>query len=92
MHHTFGGEAILSIGKAIDFIHKGASGIVNAMPFTCMPGMVATAVSRKVREHFKEIPWLNMTYDGQKGIDDSTRLEAFMHQAHAARLHHAARG
>lgn len=81
MHHTFGGEAILSIGKAIDYIQKGASGIVNAMPFTCMPGMVATAVSRKVREDFDEIPWLNMTYDGQEGVNDITRLEAFMHQA-----------
>ena len=91
LHHTFGGEAILSIGKAIDYMRKGATGIVNAMPFTCMPGMVATAVSRRVRDHFREIPWLNMTYDGQKGIDDSMRLEAFMHQARAARPHYAAR-
>jgi len=81
MHHTFGGEAILTIGKAIDYISKGASGIVNAMPFTCMPGMVATAISKKVREHFDEIPWLNMTYDGQEGVNDITRIEAFMHQA-----------
>ena len=81
MHFSFGGEAILSIGKAIDYINKGASGIVNAMPFTCMPGMVATAISGKVREQFRDIPWLNMTYDGQEGVNDITRLEAFMHQA-----------
>jgi predicted nucleotide-binding protein (sugar kinase/HSP70/actin superfamily) len=81
MHFSFGGEAILSIGKAIDYIKKGASGIVNAMPFTCMPGMVATAVSRRVRERFGDIPWLNMTYDGQEGVNDITRIEAFLHQA-----------
>lgn len=81
MHFSFGGEAILSIGKAIDYIKRGASGIVNAMPFTCMPGMVATAISRRVRERFGDIPWLNMTYDGQEGVNDVTRLEAFMHQA-----------
>ncbi len=90
MHHTFGGEAILTIGKAIDYILKGASGIVNAMPFTCMPGMVSAAVSRTVRERNRMVPWLNMTYDGQKGIDDSTRIEAFMHQARAACIDAAA--
>ncbi len=90
MHHTFGGEAILTIGKAIDYIRKGASGIVNAMPFTCMPGMVSAAVSRTVRERNRMVPWLNMTYDGQKGIDDSTRIEAFMHQARAACIDAAA--
>jgi predicted nucleotide-binding protein (sugar kinase/HSP70/actin superfamily) len=84
MHHSFGGEAILSIGKAIDFIRRGASGIVNVMPFTCMPGMVATAISRKVIEQFEGVPWMNMTYDGQKGTNDITRLEAFMHQARQA--------
>ncbi|MDD5557195.1 MAG: acyl-CoA dehydratase activase [bacterium] len=85
MHHSFGGEAILSIGKAIDYIRKGASGIVNVMPFTCMPGMVATAVSRSVVERFDGIPWLNVTYDGLEGVNESTRLEAFMHQARQAR-------
>ena len=81
MHHSFGGEAILTIGKAIDYVKKGASGIVNAMPFTCMPGMVVTAISRKAREDCGGVPWLNMTYDGMDGANDITRLEAFMHQA-----------
>lgn len=80
MHYSFGGEAILSIGKALDFVRRGASGIVNTMPFTCMPGMVATAVSRRVREDLGGIPWLNMTYDGNDGVNDITRIEAFVHQ------------
>jgi predicted nucleotide-binding protein (sugar kinase/HSP70/actin superfamily) len=81
MHPSFGGEAILSVGKAIDYIHKGASGIINAMPFTCMPGLVVTAISKKFREDFNNIPWLNIAYDGQEENTAMTRLEAFVHQA-----------
>jgi predicted nucleotide-binding protein (sugar kinase/HSP70/actin superfamily) len=81
MHPSFGGEAILSIGKAVDYIKRGAAGIINAMPFTCMPGMVVTAVSKRFREDFHNIPWLNIAYDGQEENTSMTRLEAFMHQA-----------
>jgi predicted nucleotide-binding protein (sugar kinase/HSP70/actin superfamily) len=81
MHPSFGGEAILSIGKAIDYIKRGASGIINTMPFTCMPGLVVTAISKKFREDFNNIPWLNIAYDGQEENTAMTRLEAFMYQA-----------
>jgi len=81
LHHSFGGEAILSIGKAVDYIKRGASGIINAMPFTCMPGMMVTAVSKRFREDFHNIPWLNIAYDGQEENTSMTRLQAFMHQA-----------
>ena len=81
LHHSFGGEAILSVGKAVDYIKRGASGIINAMPFTCMPGMMVTAVSKRFREDFHNIPWLNIAYDGQEENTSMTRLQAFMHQA-----------
>ncbi|UCE17126.1 MAG: CoA activase [Gemmatimonadota bacterium] len=80
MHHTFGGEAILSIGKAADYVKKGLSGIVNVMPFTCMPGMVVIAISKRFREDYDNVPWLNLAYDGQEETQSLTRLEAFMHQ------------
>jgi hypothetical protein len=35
---SFEGEAILSIGKSIESIEKGAAGIINAMPFGCYAG------------------------------------------------------
>jgi len=44
IHHSFEGEAVLSVGKAIDYINKGVSGILNVMPFTCMPGTIASAI------------------------------------------------
>jgi predicted nucleotide-binding protein (sugar kinase/HSP70/actin superfamily) len=81
LHPSFGGEAILSIGKSVDYIKRGASGVINAMPFTCMPGLVVTAISKKFREDFHNIPWLNMAYDGQEENTSLTRLQAFMHQA-----------
>ena len=80
MHPSFGGEAILSIGKAADYVKLGLAGIVNVMPFTCMPGMVVTAISKRFREDYDHVPWLNLAYDGQEESQSLTRLEAFMHQ------------
>ena len=81
IHHSFEGEAVLSVGKAIDYISRGVSGIVNVMPFTCMPGTIATAVLKRVREDHDNIPLLNLAYEGQGDSQSLTRLEAFMHQA-----------
>lgn len=81
LHYSYKGEAVLSIGKAIDYINKGASGIVNIMPFTCMPGTVVSALSRKIKEKHQDIPWLDLAIDGNEGVNLETRLEAFMHQA-----------
>ncbi|HET6363810.1 MAG TPA: acyl-CoA dehydratase activase-related protein, partial [Nitrospirota bacterium] len=81
IHHSFEGEAVLSVGKAIDYINKGVSGILNVMPFTCMPGTIASAILKRVREDHNNIPLLNIAYEGQKDSQTITRLEAFMHQA-----------
>ena len=82
MHESFGGEAILSIGKAIDYILRGASGIASIAPFTCMPGTVVAALSKQVQKDFNNIPWINLFYDGQQeDITTQTRIEAFMFQA-----------
>jgi predicted CoA-substrate-specific enzyme activase len=78
---SFEGEAILSVGKSIDFAKRGASGIVNIMPFTCMPGTIVSALLKRYREENNNIPILNMAYDGQEQTNTLTRLEAFMHQA-----------
>ncbi len=81
VHDSFEGEAVLSVGKAMDYIQKGAHGIVNAMPFTCMPGTVVNAVLKKVREEKGNIPYLNMVYEGLEDTNSKTRMEAFVHQA-----------
>jgi len=76
---SFEGEAILSVGKAIDFIDKGVSGIINVMPFTCMPGTITSAVLRLVQKKYN-VPIINVAYDGQGLTNIDTRLEAFMYQ------------
>jgi len=81
LDRSFEGEAILSVGKTIDFAERGASGIVNIMPFTCMPGTIVSALLKRYREENSNIPILNMAYDGQEQTNTLTRLEAFMYQA-----------
>ena len=78
---SFEGEAILSVGKTIDFAKRGASGIVNIMPFTCMPGTIVSALLKRYGEENGNVPILNMSYDGQEQTNTLTRLEAFMYQA-----------
>jgi predicted CoA-substrate-specific enzyme activase len=80
VHDSFEGEAGLSVGKAIDFVSKGAMGIINVMPFTCMPGTVVTGVMKRVRQDLDNVPFLTMAYDGLEQTNTLTRLEAFMYQ------------
>ena len=70
----------MSVGKAVDFALKGASGIINAMPFTCMPGTIVNALLKRCKETHNNIPILTIAYDGQKEGNTKTRLEAFTYQ------------
>lgn len=86
---SFEGEGILSIGKSKDFIRQGVSGLVNIMPFTCMPGTVVNALFKRFREEHDNIPFLNLAYDGQEQTNTRTRMEAFMYQVRQYQeLHH----
>jgi predicted nucleotide-binding protein (sugar kinase/HSP70/actin superfamily) len=80
LHPSFEGEAILSLGKAKDFYSRGACGLINIMPFTCMPGTIVNALLKRFREDHNNIPFLNLSYDGQEQTNTRTRLEAFMYQ------------
>ncbi|MCX7794358.1 MAG: acyl-CoA dehydratase activase [Thermodesulfovibrionales bacterium] len=76
---TFEGEAILSVGKAIDLIKNGASGIINAMPFGCMPGTIVTAIMKAISKE-TGIPFISIPYDGTESQTSALLLEAFMQQ------------
>ena len=76
-----GTEAVLSMGKAVDFGRNGVSGILNVMPFSCMPGLITAGMAPRLRADLDHIPWLDVIYDAQEGTNLNTRLEAFMYQA-----------
>ena len=66
----------------------GVSGVVNVMPFSCMPGIIVAGMASRVRADFNQLPWLDIVYDGQHLTNIRTRLEAFVHQvAQFARSH-----
>jgi predicted CoA-substrate-specific enzyme activase len=79
IHSSFEGEAILSIGKSIDLIERGASGIINAMPFGCMPGTIVSGLMRGVGTDFG-IPCLSIPFDGTESLTTEIQLEAFIDQ------------
>jgi predicted CoA-substrate-specific enzyme activase len=81
MHDSFEGEAVLSMGKAVDFVKRGASGIISAIPFGCMPGTIVAALLKKFKQDHG-IPCLNVAYDGAEATCSDIQLEAFMHQSH----------
>ena len=76
-----GTEAVVSMGKAIDFAQRGLDGILNVMPFSCMPGIITAGMAPRLRADLDNIPWLDVIYDSQQGTNIRTRLEAFMYQA-----------
>jgi predicted nucleotide-binding protein (sugar kinase/HSP70/actin superfamily) len=76
-----GTEAPCSVGKAVDFCQHGLSGVINILPFSCMPGLIATGLAKAIRDDHGHLPWLDVIYDVQGGTNLQTRLEAFMFQA-----------
>ncbi|MDZ7837035.1 MAG: hypothetical protein U5N58_03300 [Actinomycetota bacterium] len=49
------------MGKSVNWIEQGYDGIINVMPFTCMPGTMVTATSKRIREKCR-VPWLNLSF------------------------------
>ncbi len=80
-HPDLHSEAILSMGTAIDFARRKFSGIINVLPFSCMPGTITAGMAGRIRTDFDNIPWLDISYDAQEGTNIKTRMEAFLYQA-----------
>jgi predicted nucleotide-binding protein (sugar kinase/HSP70/actin superfamily) len=80
---SFEGEAILSIGKMIEYHHQGFGGVVNVMPFTCMPSTIVSTQTQRISADCGGMPILNLSFDGQEDPTLTTRLEAFVEQVAA---------
>jgi predicted nucleotide-binding protein (sugar kinase/HSP70/actin superfamily) len=61
------GEMVLSTGGSIYLHGKGADGIVDISPFTCMNGIVTEAIYPKVSREHDGIPIRLFYFDGTQG-------------------------
>ena len=71
------GEMVLSVGKAIYMYGKGADGVIDISPFTCMNGIVTEAIYPKVSRDHEQIPIRTFYFDGTQ-IDLENDLGIFM--------------
>jgi predicted nucleotide-binding protein (sugar kinase/HSP70/actin superfamily) len=58
------GEMVLNVGKAIYFALKGADGVVDISPFTCMNGIICEAIYPRASRDHGGIPIRNFYFDG----------------------------
>lgn len=76
------GEMVLSVGKAIYLYEKGADGIIDISPFTCMNGIICEAVYPAVSEDHDNLPIRICYFDGVNTTIDRD-LEIFLDLARA---------
>ena len=74
------GEAILSMGRVVEYAEHGYDGIVNIIPFGCMPGTIVSLLLHQFRQDYG-LPVLNVVVEGTKDPGESIRFEAFIQQA-----------
>lgn len=63
------GETILTIGRSIAFANQGASLVVNASPFGCMPGQICASILKNVSSKHN-LPIVSVFYDGETDFTD----------------------
>ncbi|NLM39679.1 MAG: CoA protein activase [Firmicutes bacterium] len=73
-----GGHGLETIARSNELANCGAAGVVQILPFTCMPEVIAQAILPDV-SRAKELPILSLVVDehtGEAGFQ--TRIEAFV--------------
>jgi predicted nucleotide-binding protein (sugar kinase/HSP70/actin superfamily) len=78
------GEMVLNVGKAVCFARRGADGIIDISPFTCMNGVVSEALYPRVSADLGGIPIRSLYFDGTH-IDLELDLGIFVEMARARR-------
>ena len=76
------GEMVLSVGRAIYLYGKGADGIIDISPFTCMNGIVSEAVYPAVSAEHDDIP-IRVFYFDKTSTNIDRDLEIFLDLARA---------
>ena len=73
------------MGKAHDFWERRLDGIVNVIPFNCMPGNAVVMLSHAFRQDHDNIPFLNLDYDGFIDSSRDAKIVSFMTQVRERR-------
>lgn len=76
------GEMVLSVGKSIYLQKKGADGIIDISPFTCMNGIICEAVYPSVSAQHDDLPIRVLYFDGTNANTDRD-VEIFLDLARA---------
>ncbi len=71
---------LLNIAQIVEFVDRGADGVINAICFNCMLGTVSAAIASKIRKDYDQVPIPTFTYTGSELASEETNLEAFVHQ------------
>ncbi len=74
------GEMVLNVGGAVHYYNKGADGVVDISPFTCMNGTVCEAVYPRVSRDHNNIP-IRIFYFDDTEIDHDRDVEIFLELA-----------
>jgi len=75
------GEAILSMGRVVEYAEHGFNGLVNIIPFGCMPGTIVSLLLHQFRQDYS-LPVLNVVVEGTKDPSQDIRFEAFVQQCY----------
>lgn len=82
LNNFVGGHGLETVGTTIKYAQAGYDGIIQVLPFTCMPEIVAQSILPEISNNFK-IPVLTIIIDEHSGdIGLITRLEAFIELLH----------
>ena len=68
------------VAKAVDFLRRGAAGVISAAGINCMVGTAASSFLPAVRADFRQAPAITLFYGGAEGPAQRVRLETFVHQ------------
>jgi len=80
IRHYIGGEAIVSMGKAVDYAKRGLDGIISVIPFNCMPGLIVAGFIPKFRKDNNNTPFVSIEYDGFQDSTREIRIDTFIAQ------------
>ncbi|KAF1086495.1 2-hydroxyglutaryl-CoA dehydratase, D-component [Sporotomaculum syntrophicum] len=78
LRHFVGGHGLETVGSTVFYAEQGYDGVIQLLPFTCMPEIVAQSILPRVSAELG-IPAMTLIVDEQSGEAGLvTRLEAFV--------------